>query len=132
MSDDINIRDLRRGVEADDYSDVGDVDEQETSDVEDYTESEPSEEGADVVYLSDDSDRERDGVHDTPLETDNEAQALRDDLAENLEDLLADAETWLELTDDEDAQAIYNLLEEAYDRLGTSIAETDDEVAGEG
>ena len=132
MSDDIDVRSLRRGLEGDDYSDVEDVAETQTSDLVDFVENEPSEEGDDVVYLSSDPDRESDGVHSTPLDTDNQAQALRDDLAEELEDLLATAETWVDLSNDSDAQAIYDLLADAYERLGSPLRETDDEAVDGG
>lgn len=80
----------------------------------------------DMLYLSDDSERERDGVTATPLTSAYENIALRDDLASKLEILVEDARAWSEVSEDEDAEEIYLALVDIYDRLGEPLDETDD------
>lgn len=70
-------------------------------------------------HVSDDDQRERDGVHPTEYDLEGtEAMAQRDELERQMEVLVQDAEGWLQNTNDPDAQAIYNLMTELHDRLG--------------
>ncbi len=79
----------------------------------------------DMPYLSDDPDRERDGVHETPLSATYEHIAMRDELASKIEALLEDARDWAEASEDEGAKEIFDILVELYERLGESLEESD-------
>jgi tryptophanyl-tRNA synthetase len=79
----------------------------------------------DIPYLSDDPDAQRDGVHQTVLDSQRRNAALRDELARQLETLLEDTQDWLELTSDDDAEEIYNLMTDLYERLGEPREDTD-------
>lgn len=69
--------------------------------------------------ISDDDERERDGVYPTEYDlSGEEAMAQRDELERQVGQLVLDAETWLENTTDADAQEIYDLLVELHDMLG--------------
>lgn len=83
--------------------------------------------GDETPYMSDDDEFERDGTH-TLLTDGNEAQALRDDIARRLEDLVETALEWSELSEDEDAQDIYEDLADLYERVSAPLEETDDEI----
>ena len=69
--------------------------------------------------ISDDDQRERDGVHPTEYDLEGtEAMAQRDELERQMESLIRDAEGWLQNSNEPDAQEIYNLMTEVYERLG--------------
>jgi hypothetical protein len=69
--------------------------------------------------VSDDDERERDGVYPTEYDLEGEeAMAQRDELERQVAQLVLDAETWLENTTDPDARQIYDLLLEVHDLLG--------------
>ncbi|ADI13159.1 hypothetical protein [Truepera radiovictrix] len=78
-------------------------------------------------YMSDDDEFERDGTH-TILGDENENLARRNDLARQLEDLVAAALDWSEISDDEDAREIYEDLVDLYERVSAPLEDTDDEV----
>ncbi len=83
--------------------------------------------------VSDDDERERDGVY--PNEYDligEEAMAQRDELERQVAQIVLDAETWLANTTDPDAQDIYNLFIEAHDLLGNPPEEGETFARGEG
>ena len=84
--------------------------------------------GDDTPYMSDDDEFERDGTH-TLLTEDNEDQARRDELARRLEDLVATALEWSEISEDDDAVQIYEDLADLYERVSVPLEETDDELA---
>lgn len=70
-------------------------------------------------HISDDDQRERDGVHPTEYDLEGtEAMAQRDELERQMALLVRDAESWLQNTNDPDAQDIYNLMTELHERLG--------------
>lgn len=70
--------------------------------------------------ISDDDERERDGVYPNEYDLEGEeAMAQRDELERQVAQLVLDAETWLENTTDPDAQDIYDLLLELHDLLGS-------------
>jgi len=70
-------------------------------------------------HISDDDQCERDGVHPTEYDLEGtEATAQRDELGRQVEVLVRDAESWLQNSNDPDAQEIYNLMTELYERLG--------------
>ncbi len=84
--------------------------------------------GDETPYMSDDDEFERDGTH-TLLSEDNDAQARRDEIARQLEDLVASALEWSEMSDDEDALQIYEDLADLYERVSAPLEDTDDELA---
>jgi hypothetical protein len=84
--------------------------------------------GDETPYMSDDDEFERDGTH-TLLTDGNESQAMRDDIARRLEELLETTLEWSELSEDEDAQEIYEDLADLSERVRAPLEETDDEVA---
>ena len=70
-------------------------------------------------HISDDDQRERDGVHPTEYDLQGtEAMAQRDELERQMQTLIRDAENWLQNTNEPDAQEIYDLMMEVYERLG--------------
>ena len=82
-------------------------------------------------YNSDDEARERDGnASDVPHMLDEESNeaARRDALARQMEDLIADAQDWMEMSQSEEAREIYNTLTDVYERLGNPLEDTDDEA----
>lgn len=82
-------------------------------------------------YNTDDEARERDGnASDVPHMLDEEATeaAKRDDLARQLEDLIADAQDWAEMSQSDEARDIYNILVDVYERVGNPPEDTDDEA----
>jgi hypothetical protein len=85
--------------------------------------------GDDTPYMSDDDEFERDGTHETVIGEFNENVARRDELARQLEDLVASALEWSEISEDEDAQQIYEDLADLYERVNAPLEDTDDEVA---
>ena len=84
--------------------------------------------GDDTPYMSDDDEFERDGTH-TLLTEDNEDQARCDDIARRLEDLVATALEWSEISEDDDAVQIYEDLADLYERVSVPLEDTDDELA---
>lgn len=84
--------------------------------------------GDETPYMSDDDEFERDGTH-TLLSDDNDVQARRDEIARQLEDLVASALEWSEMSDDEDALQIYEDLADLYERVSAPLEDTDDELA---
>jgi hypothetical protein len=72
------------------------------------------------------------GAVDLPLTSLYEQIAVRDELAEKFEDLVADVHEWLNDTSDPDAQGIYDDLVDLAERIGKPIPETDtdDPVSG--
>lgn len=84
--------------------------------------------GDDTPYMSDDDEFERDGTH-TLLTEENEDQARRDELARRLEDLVATALEWSEISEDDDAVQIYEDLADLYERVSAPLEDTDDELA---
>jgi hypothetical protein len=75
--------------------------------------------GAREGMVSDDDERERDGVYPTEYDLEGEeAMAQRDELERQVAQLVLDTETWLENTTDPDARQIYDLLLEVHDLLG--------------
>ena len=85
--------------------------------------------GDETPYMSDDDEFERDGTHETVIDDYNEVTDRRDDIARTLEDLVASALEWSELSDDEDAQSIYEDLADLYERVSGPLEDTDDELA---
>ena len=85
--------------------------------------------GDETPYMSDDDEFERDGTHETVIDDYNEVTARRDDIARTLEDLVASALEWSELSDDEDARSIYEDLADLYERVSGPLEDTDDELA---
>ena len=82
-------------------------------------------------HISDDDQRERDGVHPTEYDLEGtEAMAQRDELERQVEVLVRDAESWLQNTNDPDAQEIYSLMTELYERLGKPL-ESGEALVGE-
>ncbi len=82
-------------------------------------------------YNSDDEARERDGnASDIPHMLDEESNeaAKRDALARQMEDLIADALDWMEMSQSEDARDIYNTLVDVYEQLDNPPEDTDDEA----
>lgn len=82
-------------------------------------------------YNTDDDARERDGnASDVPHMLDEESNeaARRDALARQMEDLIADAQDWMEMSQSEEARDIYNQLVDIYERLGEPPENTDDEA----
>lgn len=95
-------------------------------DIEDPMPTEPDDDDVDdIPYLSDDPDAQRDGVHQTVLDSQRRSAAMRDELARQLEALLEDTQDWLNLTSDDDAEEIYNLMNDLYERLGEPREDTD-------
>lgn len=73
----------------------------------------------DFSYLHDDDEYERDGVHPTGYTMQSEeARAKRHELERQLEALIRDAESWLEDSQDDDAEEIVERMRELYDMLG--------------
>lgn len=68
--------------------------------------------------ISDDDQRERDGIHPTEYDIGGEAVAQRHELERMVEDLIESAEDWLENTEDSDAREIYQLMRDLHERLG--------------
>ena len=92
----------------------------------------PKQYGHRPEHISDDDQRERDGVHPTEYDLEGtEAVAQRDELERQVEVLVRDAESWLQNTKDPDAQSIYNLMTELYERLGKP-PESSEAIAREG
>lgn len=85
--------------------------------------------GDDTPYMSDDDEFERDGTNEVVISEFNEDVARRDELARQLEDLVAGALEWSEMSEDEDARQIYEDLADLYERLSAPLEDTDDEVA---
>jgi vacuolar-type H+-ATPase subunit E/Vma4 len=79
----------------------------------------------DFTYLHDDVERERDGVHPTPFTAQSEeARARRNELERQLETLIRDTESWLQDTDDDDAEDILRLMQDLYEMLGNPPEDT--------
>lgn len=78
--------------------------------------------------LTHDDSRAMQGRPQDPLDQDHERIALRDDLARQLEDLIADARSWMEASEDPEAQGIVDDLTDIYERLNRPLDETDDET----
>lgn len=85
--------------------------------------------GDDTPYMSDDDEFERDGTNEVVIDEYNESVARRDELARQLEDLVASALEWSEISEDEDAQQIYEDLAALSERVSGPLEDTDDEVA---
>lgn len=86
----------------------------------------------DMARTSDDNElyAKGSGLEDTPLRTEFEAIARRDDLARRMEDLVEEAHEWAEEDGSEEARDIADSLEDIYERLGVPTEDTDDEPAG--
>ena len=70
-------------------------------------------------HVSDDDQRERDGVYPTEYDLQGtEAMAQRDELERQMQAIVQDAENWLQNTKESDAQEIYNMMLELHERLG--------------
>ena len=85
--------------------------------------------GDDTPYMSDDDEFERDGTNEVVIDEYNESVARRDEIARQLEDLVASALEWSEISEDEDAQKIYEDLADLYERVNAPLEDTDDELA---
>lgn len=82
-------------------------------------------------HISDDDQRERDGVYPTEYDLQGtEAMAQRDELERQMQTLIRDAENWLQNTNEPDAQEIYDLMLEVYERLGSPPEEGNPIVRG--
>jgi hypothetical protein len=98
--------------------------------VEDYERREDGDLGGDdTPYMSDDDEFERDGTNEVVIDEYNESVARRDELARQLEDLVASTLEWSEISEDEDAQQIYEDLADLYERVNAPLEDTDDELA---
>ncbi len=98
--------------------------------MEDYERREDGDLGGDETpYMSDDDEFERDGTNEVVISEFSEDVARRDELARQLEDIVAGALEWSEMSEDEDAQAIYEALADLYERVSAPLEDTDDEVA---
>ena len=84
--------------------------------------------GDDTPYMSDDDEFERDGTNEVVIDEYNESVARRDELARQLEDLVASALEWSEISEDEDAQQIYEDLAALSERVSGPLEDTDDEL----
>ncbi len=85
--------------------------------------------GDDTPYMSDDDEFERDGTH-TLIDDENENLVRRNELSRQLEDIVASALEWSEVSEDEDAQGIYEALSDIFERVSAPLEDTDDEVVG--
>lgn len=83
-------------------------------------------EDEDMIYLSDDDERERDGVHNLYLDENEKEVASRNDILRQVESLEQDALDWLEFSDDEDAQTAHDMIVELREFLGETPEESDD------
>ena len=82
-------------------------------------------------HISDDDQRERDGVYPTEYDLEGEeAMAQRDELERQVATLIQDAEDWLQNSNEPDAQEIYNLMMELHERLGNPPEEGQAIVTG--
>jgi len=98
--------------------------------VEDYERREDGDLGGDETpYMSDDDEFERDGTNEVVISEFSEDVARRDELARQLEDIVAGALEWSEMSEDEDARAIYEALADLFERVSAPLEDTDDEVA---
>lgn len=59
------------------------------------------------------------GVSETPIQKDYEAIALRNDLARQLENVLAGARAWARADGEPESEAIAEAIAELYERIGT-------------
>lgn len=84
--------------------------------------------GDETPYMSDDDEFERDGTHEVLIDEENENISRRDEIARVLEDLVATALDWSEVSEDEDAREIYEDLVDLYERVAAPLEETDDEI----
>ncbi len=84
--------------------------------------------GDETPYMSDDDEFERDGTHEIAIDELSEERSRRDDIARRLEDLVASALEWSEISEDEDAQDIYEALADIYERVSEPLEDTDDEL----
>ncbi len=84
--------------------------------------------GDETPYMSDDDEFERDGTHEIAIDDLSENTARRDEIARRLEDLVATALEWSELSEDEDAQDIYEALADLYEQVSVPLEDTDDEL----
>lgn len=81
------------------------------------------------TMVSDDDQRERDGLHPTEYDLQgNEAMAQRDELERQVQELLQGTEDWLQNSKDPDAQDIYSLVQDLAERLGNP-PETNEAIA---
>ena len=84
--------------------------------------------GDETPYMSDDDEFERDGTHEVLIDEESENISRRDDIARVLEDLVATALEWSEVSEDEDAQDIYEDLADLYERVSAPLEDSDDET----
>ena len=71
------------------------------------------------TMISDDDQRERDGLHPTEYDLKGtEAMAQRDELERQVQTLLQDAQDWLQNSQDPDAQEIFDGIQELAERIG--------------
>lgn len=83
-------------------------------------------EDEDMIYVSDDDERERDGIHNVYLSDEARQTADRNGLIRRVADLERDALDWLEFTDDADAQDVYDAIVAVRELLGEAPEESDD------
>ena len=82
-------------------------------------------------HISDDDQRERDGVHPTEYDLQGtEAMAQRDELERQMQTLIHDAENWLQNSNEPDAQEIYDLMLDLHERLGNPPEEGNPIIKG--
>lgn len=81
-----------------------------------------------MSYTHDDPDRQRDGVHASPLNEEYENVALRNELIRMVQDTVTSARSWAQETEDEDAQEVVDQLVAVADRLGEPVESTDRET----
>ena len=92
--------------------------------------TDPRDYGHRPEFISDDDQRERDGIHPTEYDIAGEGAALRHELERQMEDLIEDAQDWLQNTSDPDAQGIYDAMVDLYERLGNSPEESEAPAMG--
>lgn len=79
----------------------------------------------DVIYLSDDDERERDGVHNPYLSDNETSAASRNDIVRQLENVEQDILDWLESSEDKDARTAYTMIVKLREFLGETPEESD-------
>lgn len=83
-------------------------------------------EDEDMIYMSDDDERERDGIHNVYLSEEARQAGKRNLLIRKVADLERDALDWLEFTEDADAQGVYDLIAQLRDMLGEAPEDSAD------
>jgi hypothetical protein len=103
------------------------------SDIDEYQDNEPNDQVPGEAESPVPGDEEwLEGAVDLPLTSLYEQIAVRDELAERFESLVADVHEWLLDTNDPDAQSIYDDLVDLAERIGRPLpdTDTDDPVSG--